>query len=122
MPRKNLEPSKTKYITAKEVVDRDGAYARLAVAIVEQAAKDANGWGHFNRKKEDFLSEDNYESNRIWQINSVKHFFCDDDSIFALCMPNTDGSAMYNRIMHNYETYGNYMPPGQTAFGAAVVL
>ena len=122
MPKENMGPPKTKYITAKEVVDRDGAYARLAVAIVEQAAKDANGWGYFNRTKEDWLTEKNHEFNKNWQINSVRHFFCDDDSIFALCMPNTDGPTMYKMIMHNYEVYGNYMPPGQTAFGGAVVL
>lgn len=122
MPKKKTEPSKTKYITAKEVLDRDGAYARLAVAIVEQAAKDACGWGCFNRNKKDQLAEKNYEFNKAWQINSVKRFFCDDDSIFALCMPNTDGPTLYKMIMHNYEVYGNYMPPGLTYGMSAVVL
>lgn len=75
-------------------------YARLAAAIVEQAAKDANGYPDKRRY-----------SNRAWQKEEVRRFFCDPDSLFTLCMPNTDGELMYNKIMQNYAKYGQWLPP-----------
>lgn len=75
----------------KETSTQNEAYLRLAAAIVEQAAKDANG---FRR-------------------NEVRKFFCEESSIFAMCMPNTDGKTFYEGVMHNYEVFGSYKRPNE---------
>lgn len=70
----------------------------LAAAIVEQAAKDARGCRDgMNRGK--------------GATNQIKEFFCDPDSPFTMYMPNTDGKALYDKIMDNYSKYGDYKPP-----------
>ena len=76
---------------SRETSNQKEAYLRLAAAIVEQAAKDAVSF----RK------------------NEVRKFFCDENSIFALCMPNTDGETFYNGVMHNYSLYGSYKRPNE---------
>ena len=114
------------YITARDTADPNEAYFRLAVAIVEQAAKDANGysgWAYGARKS----TRDNLlyskEFNRNWQREEVKRFFYDIDGIFPMCMPNTDGPALYKMIMHNYEVYGNYVPPQiNSIYGGGILL
>ena len=68
--------------------DTDENYARLAIAIVEQACKDAT---MFPR--------------------DVKKFFCSEDSIFQFCMPHTDGPALLKQVYKNFKEYGNYCPP-----------
>lgn len=77
-------------------------YKLLAAAIVEQAAKDAMGWGYTSGVKE--------IHSRTSQIEEVKDFFCNKNSVFVLYMPNTDGNSLYRKIMNNYEKYGRYYP------------
>lgn len=77
-------------------------YRLLATAIVEQAAKDAMGWGYTAGSTE-------YHS-RNRQIEEVKDFFCNKNSLFVMYMPNTDGVSLYKRIMNNYKVYGRYNP------------
>ena len=82
------------------------AYMRLAVAIVEQACKDARGY--YNAAGDTANSA--RERNIKWQIEEVKSFFLDERGIFPLCMPNTDGKRFYEQLMYNYEKYGYYIP------------
>ena len=70
----------------------------LAAAIVEQAAKDAKG-----------CKDSVYRGKGA--LNQIKEFFCDPDSPFIMYMPNTDGKALYDKIMSNYNKYGDYKPP-----------
>lgn len=124
MPRKDLEPRKKKYIAITEAITNiEEGYKRLAVAIVEQAAKDAKGYGYnADRTMDPGAGNKKLECNKTWQMQSVEWFFCSDDSLFSLCMPNTDGPTLYKMILHNYEVYGNYISPQQTVRGAAIVL
>lgn len=97
MPRpKGSKEIQHRYVTLNE------AYAKLGVAIVEQACKDAKGY--YNAGGSDISRE-------VWQDNEVKRFFCSEDSLFTLCMPNTDGLAFYKQVLANYEKYGYYCPP-----------
>lgn len=82
------------------------AYSRLAVAIVEQACKDANGYYNVD-------ANDRYRKriNRKIQMEEVKRFFFDERGIFPICMPNTDGPTFYKHMMSNWEKYGYYCPP-----------
>ena len=114
-----------KYITIRDSLSPDQAYARLAVAIVEQAAKDANGYSGwvYGSKKNAIERMQLVEFNRDWQKEEVKQFFNDINSIFSLCMPNTDGPTLYKMIMRNYEVYGSYIPPSsRPAFGGGIML
>ena len=83
------------------------AYMRLAVAIVEQACKDAKGY--YNAAAD--TTNTARERNIKWQVEEVKNFFLDERGIFPLCMPNTDGKKFYEQLMHNYEEYDYYIPP-----------
>lgn len=67
-------------------------YARLGIAIVQQACKDARSYPR-----------------------EVRNFFCSDNSIFPFCMPNTDGKALLDQVYKNYEKYDYYMPPAEKA-------
>ena len=84
-----------------EKYDEKG-YRLLATAIVEQAAKDAMGWGYTAGSKE--------PHSRKGQMEDVKNFFCNKNSLFVMYMPNTDGVSLYKRIMNNYKVYGRYNP------------
>lgn len=75
-------------------------YKLLAVAIVEQAARDAMGWTSNNKECH----------SKKRQMDEVKDFFCNDKSIFGLCMPRTDGKALYKKIIENYNKYGKFQP------------
>ena len=91
-------------------------YKRLAAAIVEQACKDAMGYpAVYKRKKSDKkLSKEDEELSRNSkkaQREEVRRFFCDENSLFAFCMPHTDGKMLLNRVYDNFKKYGNYMPP-----------
>ena len=61
------------------------AYANLAVAVVEQAAKDLRSYPR-----------------------DVEQFFCSDRSIFSLCMPHCDGNAVLKQIKENYNSVGRF--------------
>ena len=61
------------------------AYERLGAAIVEQACKDA-----------------------MRNPGEVRRFFCDNKSIFDLCMPTADGKRIYEQIIRNYAYEGHY--------------
>ena len=73
-------------------------YMNLAVAIVEQAARDANGWAPGIKEAH----------SKNHQVEEVKRFFCDEKSIFGLCMPKSDGHRLYKQIMENYRRLGKY--------------
>lgn len=84
------------------------AYAKLGIAVVEQAAKDALGYSYTNGNR-----KPSTEWGKARQINEVKQFFYDPEGLFVLCMPSTDGPTFYEKILSNYEKYGNYVAPGQ---------
>lgn len=84
------------------------AYAKLGIAVVEQAAKDALGYGYTNGNR-----IPNSEWAKQKQMKEVKSFFYDPEGLFVLCMPKTDGPTFYEKILSNYEKYGDYLQPGQ---------
>ena len=65
-------------------------YAKLGIAIVQQACKDAKAYPR-----------------------EVRDFFCGDNSVFAFCMPHTDGKALLDQVYKNFEKYDYYMPPAE---------
>ena len=99
----------------REFQPNDENYAMLAAAIVEQACKDAMGYVTFSKKvrkpKTDRVIKRKYRDNKKDQMEEVRRFFCDEDSIFGLCMPHTDGEALLEKVYDNFEKYNNYMPP-----------
>ena len=103
-----MQQPQKKYITDRYQPSNILAYMRLAVAIVEQACKDANG---YYSSSGDHVNRYLMEARRDYQMKEVKNFFYDDNSIFGLCMPHTDGPTFYKQIMSNYKNYGYYMPP-----------
>lgn len=100
-------PPKRKYGSGRNQPNNTLAYMRLAVAIVEQACKDARGYYNSTSDKVKELMERRREA----QIAEVKNFFLDESGIFPLCMPNTDGARFYKQLMENYEKYDYYIPP-----------
>lgn len=96
-----------KYDISYQPVSLNEAYAKLAVAIVEQACKDAVGYYNGSSAQDKW----NREHHGYYQREEVRKFFCDENSLFTLCMPNTDGKTFYKRLIYNYETYGYYCPP-----------
>ena len=100
-----------------QMMSLNEAYARLGVAIVEQACKDA--MGYYNNGYGDTWEK---EMKREFQIAEVKRFFCSGKSIFDLCMPNTDGPSFYKKIMENWRKYNYYIPPDISEKGGKIIL
>lgn len=101
---------------AQEFTERDNNYALLAAAIVEQACKDAMGYFSYGKKEREKSKDQRGDEvvvkhRRIAQMEEVKRFFTDKNSIFSLCMPNTDGKALLDQVYENFKKYGDYMPP-----------
>lgn len=99
------EKPKRRYISDRASNNLNEAYARLAIAIVEQACKDANGY--YSSGYGDKWDKD---TRRQYQIAEVKRFFYDEYGLFPLCMPHTDGPTFYKQMMHNWQVYGYYTP------------
>jgi hypothetical protein len=99
---------KHEYIANRSFASINDAYARLAIAIVEQACKDANGY--YSSGNSDKW---NKMIRRKHQMEEVKKFFYEKYGLFAMCMPNTDGPAFYKQVMYNWEVYGYYTPDGK---------
>ena len=90
-------------------------YQALAAAIIEQAAKDANGYTPETGKgKNDKNAKERRKLNRGDQMREVKKFFCDPNGLFnALSTDKVVGEAVYNQIMENYRKYGKYLPQAE---------
>lgn len=99
------EKRKRHYISDRDNNTVNEAYARLAIAIVEQACKDANGY--YSGGRGDLWEK---EARRKFQMEEVKKFFYDEYGLFSLCMPHTDGPTFYKQMMHNWQVYGYYTP------------
>lgn len=107
-----MQESEEKEVTKVYFTDRQQpsvslAYQRLAIAIVEQACRDA--MGYYTLSNTDKYKK---ELRKQYQMAEVKRFFYDENGIFPLCMPNTDGPAFYNKVISNWETYGYYSAGG----------